>query len=132
MVTTDELATVPLFDSASDADLEGLTHLFEARDVSEGVELTGEGAPGYSFFILLDGSAAVTAHGETVAQIGPGDFFGETAIIEGSRRNATVTTTSPSRLLVMFGTQFRRLEMTQPGIAARIEDVMRQRLAAPQ
>jgi CRP-like cAMP-binding protein len=129
MITADELATVPLFDLLSDPDLDALTHLFQARDVSEGIELTGEGASGYSFFILLGGSAVVTARGGTVAELEPGEFFGETAILEGGRRNATVTTTAPSRLLVMFGTEFRRLGMTQPSIAARIEDVMRERLA---
>jgi CRP-like cAMP-binding protein len=130
MVTTGELAAVPLFASVAEADLEQLTPLFQARDLSEGTELCGEGASGYSFFILAAGSAAVTAQGETVAQLGPGDFFGETAILEGGRRNATVTTTAASRVLVMFGTEFRRLEMTQPSVAAQIADVMRRRLAA--
>jgi CRP-like cAMP-binding protein len=130
MVTPDELASVPLFDALSDADLDSLTHLFQPRDVSEGVELTGEGASGYSFFILLDGGAIVTANGNRLAELGPGEFFGEAAILDGGRRTATVTTSAPSRLLVMFGTEFRRLEMTQPGVAGRIEEVMRQRLAA--
>jgi CRP-like cAMP-binding protein len=128
MVTTDELAAVPIFASLSEADLDELARLFDRRDVSEGVELTGEGAPGYSFFVLTEGSAVVTARSETVARIGPGEFFGENAILGDGRRHATVTTTSPSKLLVMFGTEFRRLEMTQPKVIAEIEEVMARRV----
>jgi CRP-like cAMP-binding protein len=51
-------------------------------------------------------------------------------MLGGGRRNATVKTTSPSELLVMFGTEFRRLEQAQPSVVAQIQEVMRQRLAA--
>jgi CRP-like cAMP-binding protein len=130
MVSADRLAAVPLFASLDDADLNELTPLFEARSVSEGVELTGEGASGYSLFILVEGSAVVTSGGETLAEVGPGDFFGEGAMLGGGRRSATVTTTSPSEVLVSFGTEFRRLEQAQPSIVAAIQEVMQQRLAA--
>jgi CRP-like cAMP-binding protein len=123
------LTTVPLFASLSETELQQLAPLFEPRDVSEGVELAGEGASGYSFYILADGAADVT-HGDTVlAQIGPGDFFGEGAILGDGRRHATVTTTSPSKLLVMFGTSFRRMEIEHPEIAKAIEEVIEQRHA---
>jgi CRP-like cAMP-binding protein len=128
MVNADQLAAVPLFASLSEPDLHELAPWFEARTVSEGVELTGEGAPGYSFFILTDGGAVVTSGEATLAQVGPGDFFGEAAVLGGGRRNATVTTTSASELLVMFGTEFRRLEQAQPSVAAAIQAVMQQRL----
>jgi CRP-like cAMP-binding protein len=128
MVNADQLAAVPLFASLSEPDLHELAPWFEARTVSEGVELTGEGAPGYSFFILTDGGAVVTSGEATLAQVGPGDFFGEAAVLGGGRRNATVTTTSASGLLVMFGTEFRRLEQAQPSVAAAIQAVMQQRL----
>jgi CRP-like cAMP-binding protein len=130
MVSVDQLAAVPLFASLDDADLNELAPLFEARSVSEGVELTGEGASGYSLFILVEGSAVVTSGGETLAEVGPGDFFGEGAMLGGGRRSATVTTTSPSEVLVSFGTEFRRLEQAQPSIVAAIQEVMQQRLAA--
>jgi CRP-like cAMP-binding protein len=94
------------------------------------VRLTGEGAAGYSFFILIQGSAVVTSEGADRAALGPGDFFGEIAILGNGRRTATVTTTSPTRLLVMFGTEFRELQQAQPEIAARIEEAMQQRIAA--
>lgn len=128
MVDTEKLSTLPLFASIETAELQKLAAWFEARSVSAGVELTGEGAPGYSFFILADGAAAVTHGDATVAQLGPGDFFGEGAIVGGGRRNATVTTTAPSEVLVMFGTEFRRLQQAQPSVAAVIEDAARARL----
>jgi len=129
MVATQDLAAIPLFASLGKPALGELARSFELREVSEGVELAGEGASGYSFFVLAAGSAVASANGEEVGQIGPGDFFGETAILTDGRRHATVTTTAPSKLLVMFGTEFRRLEQAQPEIAAEIERVMQERLA---
>ena len=77
----------------------------------------------------MQGTATVTADGARLADLGPGDFFGEVAMLTDGRRSATVTTTSPAELLVMFGSEFRQLEQDQPEIAARIEAAMRQRLA---
>jgi CRP-like cAMP-binding protein len=130
MATADELAAVPLFASLTESERSELARSFDSRAVSEGVELAGQGASGYSFFILTEGSAVVTDGDSTIAQLGPGDFFGEGAILGSGRRTATVTTTSPSTVLVMFGTEFRRLELAHPEIAAAIEDVMEERSGA--
>jgi CRP-like cAMP-binding protein len=100
---------------------------FDVKTVGAGVKLASEGASGYSFYVLVDGSALVEAEGKTVATCSPGDFFGEMAILDASPRSATVTTTSPARLLVMFGTEFRRLQQSQPAIAAELERVTRER-----
>ena len=91
------------------------------------MRLVHEGASGYFFFVVVDGSAVVTAGDDVVATNRPGDFFGELAILDGARRSATVTTTSPSKLLVMHGTQFRRFQQEHPGIAARVEEVTQRR-----
>jgi voltage-gated potassium channel len=64
-----------------------------------------------------------------VAQLGPGDFFGEMAILGDGRRQATVTTSSPAKVLVLFGTEFRQLEQDHPQIAEQIETAMRDRAA---
>lgn len=127
MATADDLAHIPLFDSLSEDELEQLASWFEVKTVSEGVKLASEGAAGYSFYVVVEGSAVVTAEDETVATYGPGDFFGEIAILGDGRRSATVTTTSPARLLVLFGTEFRGMQQSQPEIAARLETAMRQR-----
>jgi voltage-gated potassium channel len=128
MVDPDVLATLPLFAPLDQAQLREVAAWFELREVSEGVELIGSGAPGYSFFILTDGAAAVTSEQGMVAALAPGDFFGEGAIIGDGRRHATVTTTAPSHVLVMFGTEFRRMQQSQPALAATIESVARNRL----
>jgi CRP-like cAMP-binding protein len=131
MVSADELSAIPLLSSLSDSDLQQLAPWFEVRSASPGVQLTEEGAAGYSFFILLEGTALVTCEGAELATYGPGDFFGEIAILGDGRRTATVTTTSPAKLLFMFGTEFRRLQATHAEIAARLEAAMRQRVEAP-
>jgi CRP-like cAMP-binding protein len=127
MADVDDLIGIQLFESLSVADLEQVAGWFQVREVSEGVKLTGEGAPGYSFYVLLAGSAVVTAGDKAVATYAPGDFFGEMAILGDGRRTATVTTTAPAKLLVMFGTEFRRLQQEQPEIAAGLEAAMRKR-----
>jgi CRP-like cAMP-binding protein len=129
MATTSQLAAIPLFESSSSSDLDELAPWFDVQITGEDVRLIGEGSSGYSFFILTQGSAAVTTSDGAHADLGPGDFFGEIAILGDGRRTATVTTTSPSQLLVMFGTEFRRLQQAHPDIAGRIEEAMRQRVS---
>lgn len=130
MASASQLAGIPLFESLSTSDLEELAPWFDVQIASDGVRLIGEGSSGYSFFILTQGSAAVTTGEGTLADLGPGEFFGEIAILGDGRRTATVTTTSPSQLLVMYGTEFRRLQKAHPDIATRIEEAMRQRISA--
>ncbi len=79
--------------------------------------------------MIAQGNAVVSADGDELATLGPGDFFGEVAILGGGRRSATVTTTSPATLLVMFGTEFRRLQEAQPEVAARLETAMAERVS---
>lgn len=126
--TTWDLAGIALLDDLEPEELTKIAPWFEVQDVSPGVNLTGEGASGYSFYILSDGTASVTIDGVEVNTLGPGDFFGELAILGDGVRTATVTTTSPSRLLVLFGTEFRQLEQEQPDLASRIEAGVRARL----
>jgi voltage-gated potassium channel len=123
-----DLAAVPLFQSLSDMELAEIAGWFEVKEVGAGVRLAGEGTTGYSFFVLADGGAAVTAAGRDVASLGPGDFFGEMALLGPGRRQATVTTTSPTRVLVLFGEDFRRLQARHPDITARLDAVMQVRL----
>jgi CRP-like cAMP-binding protein len=127
--TPAELGAIPLFASLSRPELAEIAAWFDAKDVGAGVRLVGEGASGYTFFVLADGRAVVTANGEEVGTLGAGDFFGEIAILGDGRRSATVTTTAASRVLVMFGTEFRRLQQQHPEIASHIEATMGERVA---
>jgi CRP/FNR family cyclic AMP-dependent transcriptional regulator len=127
-VSPAELASVPLLASLDDNALAELAEWFEIKDAGEGVKLCGEGAAGYSFFVIADGNAVVTSNGTELATLGPGDFFGEVAILDGGRRTATVTTTTPSRLFVLFGTEFRQLQQAHPAIAAQLEEALATRV----
>ena len=127
MAAVNDLAALSLFRALSQAELSELAGWFDVQTVSEGVRLAGEGATGYSFYVLMEGSAVVTANDVIVATYSPGDFFGEMALLGDGRRSATVTTTAPTKLLVMFGTEFRQLQASQPAIAAVLEQAMQQR-----
>lgn len=126
VATADDLAGIPLFDTLAPDARAAIAPWFEVQDVSAGVKLTGEGASGYSFFVLRDGSASVTINGIEVRTLGPGDFFGELAILGDGRRTATVTTASPSHVLVLFGTEFRQLQQDYPELATQIESALRE------
>jgi CRP/FNR family transcriptional regulator, cyclic AMP receptor protein len=126
--STWDLAGIPLFDALEPDELAAIAPWFEVQETSPGVNLTGEGAAGYSFYVLSGGTASVTIDGTEVNTLGPGDFFGELAILGDGRRTATVTTTSPARLLVLFGTEFRQLQHEHPALASRIESGVRARL----
>ena len=123
--TAADLAGIDLFEELDPAARAAIAPWFELQDVSAGVNVTGKGATGYSFFVLREGSATVTIDGVEVRKLEAGDFFGELAILGDGRRTATVTTASPSRVLVLFGTEFRRLQQEHPELAARIESRLR-------
>ena len=123
-----ELASVQLFESLAESELAEVAAWFEVREVGPGVRLVGEGTTGYCFFVIGEGEVVVTVDGEPIASLGPGEFFGEMALLGPGRRTATVTTTTPARVLVLFGDDFVRLTASYPGIGAGIEAVMQQRL----
>jgi voltage-gated potassium channel len=129
-VTSDTLADVPLFSALTPEQLELVAGWLDSRAAGPGERICGEGATGYSFFVLLSGSAAVTQDAKELRRLGPGDFFGELALFGDGRRSATVTAVEPSTLLVLFGTEFRRLEAELPEVAAHIRDEIEQRSAA--
>jgi CRP/FNR family cyclic AMP-dependent transcriptional regulator len=128
-VDVKQLEGVGLFSSLSKGELEKLSRWTDDLTVREGEELATEGRFAHEFFMIEEGTAKVLKGGEEIAELGPGDFFGEIAMLGGGRRSASVTTTSRARLLVMSAGEFRRLQEAHPAIAAQVEEAMRQRLA---
>ena len=124
--TPHDLDGIPLFGVLEPDERAAIAPWFELQDVSADVNLTGEGASGYEFFVLRDGTATVTVDGTDVRTLDPGDFFGELAILGDGRRTATVTTASEAQVLVLFGTEYRRLQQEYPEIAERIESALRE------
>jgi CRP-like cAMP-binding protein len=125
----DIIRGVPLFTNCSRAELAEVTKIADEIDVPEGKELMREGDRGREFFVLLDGNAAVQQGGRKVNSLGPGDFFGEIALVSRSPRTATVTTTVPCDLLVITGTSFRALLDHSPRIQLRVLEALADRLA---
>jgi CRP-like cAMP-binding protein len=87
-----------------------------------------QGAPGREFFVLLEGEVDVVRDGERVKTLGPGEFFGELALISDVPRTATVTATSPIRTLVVHARDFRRLLHDEPVVAERVLQTMAERM----
>jgi CRP-like cAMP-binding protein len=90
-LSAENLKQVPLFKDLSSRDLKQLAGAMNERTYSAGREITTEGESGLGFFVVADGTATVTIDGQTRRQLGPGDHFGEMALIDGGRRSAQVT-----------------------------------------
>ena len=125
----DLIKRVPLFSSASKHELEEIASIADEIDLPAGRAVISEGDAGREFFVLIDGTADVERAGKKVASIGPGDFFGEIALIAKTPRNATITTTSPVRALVITDRAFRQLLDHSPQIAIGVLTALAERLA---
>jgi CRP-like cAMP-binding protein len=127
-VDVERLKAVGLFSMLPRGDLAKLSRWIDEIDVSEGKELTREGAIAHEFFVIEDGSASVQQNGEEIAVMGPGDFFGEIALLESPRRTATVVAATPMRLLVMHSRDFKAMEHEMPIVADRLRSAIYARL----
>ena len=125
----DLIRKVPLFARCSRAELKEIALLADEIDLHEGTEMTRQGAPGREFFVLLDGTADVKKNRRRVNTLGPGDFFGEIALVSREPRTATVIATSPVRALVITDRSFRRLLDDAPQVQTKVMEAMAQRLA---
>ena len=127
---TDHLATVPLFTACSKKDLQAVAKRAEDIKVDAGKVLVSEGAAGAEFFVILDGAAKVTRHGQEVATLGAGDFFGDLALLDRAPRNATITATTPMELVVLGQREFSALIDEVPGFAHKLLAGLARRLRA--
>jgi CRP/FNR family transcriptional regulator, cyclic AMP receptor protein len=114
------LKRVPLFARCTKAELIEVAISADEREAGEGDRLTEEGRRGREFFVLVEGAVVVRRGGRKLADLGPGDWFGEIAILTYKPRTATVTATSPVRLLVLSDRAFRRIVETTPRIALTV------------
>lgn len=125
----DQLKAVRLFSSLSKKELEKLAQWTDQISVDKGHKLAKEGEFAHEFFVIEAGTADVLRDGERVAELGPGDFFGEIGLIETERRTADVVATQPMQLIVMFQREFKQMEQEMPVVADRIRSAIRARLA---
>lgn len=127
----ERLAGIPLFADAGRRSLERIAEMCTEVAVQDGQVLCREGGPGHEFFVLEEGSAVVTVGGRQVAVFGPGDFFGELALLDGSgARTATVTVQTPATVLVLTAAEFHQLLESEPMVAVRLLPAIGRRLRA--
>ena len=127
----DALGKAPLFAELSKQELGELAKATEDLEVEEGKVLTREGDLGREFFVIVEGDVSVTQDGNEIRRLGPGDFFGEIALIyENARRTATVTSASHLRFFVLTRQSFRSLLEHQPQIEDKVMAVLEERLGS--
>ena len=124
----DLIRQVPLFSGCSKKELEQISRIADELDFKSGKTLIREGALGREFFVLVDGTAEVQRQGKKIDTAGPGDFFGEMALLTDQPRNATVVTTSAADVLIITARNFRSLVETNPLIALKVMRAVAERL----
>ena len=116
----DHLSQVPLFSACSKKDLQLVAKRAEDVKVDAGKQLVTEGDTGTEFFVVIDGNATVSRRGQKVAQLGPGGFFGELALLDKAPRNATITAETPMELVVLGQREFAGLVDDVPEFAHKL------------
>ncbi len=122
------LRTIPIFSELSDEQLRSVGTWVDEKTVDEGKVLVREGDFSYDFFVIEDGAAEVTREGEHVADLTPGDIFGEIGVLTDAQRNATVTARSKMRLLTLSHWDLDKLRKQIPELDQRVQETMRRHL----
>ena len=130
--TADLIRGVPLFSDLDDKTVDGLAGEFIERHFDEGAAIATEGVDGLNFFVVASGEASVTVHGDTVGKLGPGDSFGEIALVDKSARSATVTATRPMVAYALPIWSFRPFVEQRPELAWKLLEILAERLRAAQ
>lgn len=128
--TEELLRTIPLFARCTAQELRFIGARVEGRDFPAGATLCREGQSGGDFFVIVSGAAQARRDGVTLRTLGPGDFFGEIALIDRGPRTATVTATSALRCLAIAPDRFRDVLGQNADVAVRVLDAVTQRLRA--
>jgi CRP/FNR family transcriptional regulator, cyclic AMP receptor protein len=126
------LRNVPLFEGLDDDQLTRLADRFQERSFPEGTTVVEEGATGTSFFVIGEGNASVSVGGELRASLGPGDYFGEMAIVDDGVRSASVTAATDLRSYFLAPWEFRPFLEEHPEAALKLLATLARRLRAAQ
>jgi CRP/FNR family transcriptional regulator, cyclic AMP receptor protein len=130
--SVDLLHSVPLFAELKPKELEKLTSSFKERTFAEGEDVASEGETGGGgrFFVIESGEAIVSVHGEERGRLGPGDYFGDVAMIDRGERTATIHAASDLKCYSLTFWDFRPLVESDARIAWPLLQVMAKRLRA--
>ena len=121
------LGSIPLFTGLSRKERRAVAQRADDVDVENGRELVREGEFAYEFFAIEEGTAEVKRGEQHLAELGPGDFFGEMGLIGKAQRNASVIARSPVIAVVMTGSAFRQIDRELPGVAKQIRKAIDER-----
>ena len=132
MIDAARLERIPLFADLDDehrAEVAGRVHEV-AVEADDAVIMQGDNA--YELFVIEEGEAEVRRDGETIATLREGDVCGEVGLLVTGTRRASVVATTPMRLVAMFARDFKHVEREMPALAARMREIMRERVARTQ
>jgi CRP/FNR family transcriptional regulator, cyclic AMP receptor protein len=121
------LKMIPVFAELSEEQLGHIASLAAEVSVPASKELVREGDYSYDVLAIEEGTARVDRHGDHLADLGPGDVFGEMGVLRREQRNATVVATSPMRLVTLTSWDIRRLQKSAPNAVAHLREVVAQR-----
>jgi CRP-like cAMP-binding protein len=122
------IARVPLFSGLERRDLERVADSFKERNYAAGDTIAEEGSGGAGFFVIAEGNAKVTVQGQERATLGPGDYFGEIALLDEGARTATVKAETPMKTYAMTFWEFRPIVETDARIAWKLVQALAHRL----
>jgi CRP-like cAMP-binding protein len=121
------LQPIPLFGGLSKKERRAVAQLADEVDIEPGRKLVREGEFAYEFFAIEEGKADVKRGEQLLAELGPGDFFGEMGLVGDAPRNASVIATSDMRVIVMTGQAFRQIDRDYPEVANTIRKAIEER-----
>lgn len=124
----ERLKKVPLFAGVSNAELQRIAESAKERRFDPGASIVSEGEPGHGFYLIIDGRAEVKRGDRTVATLGPGEFFGELALIRETPRTATVVAKDPTTCLALSRWDFKGIVVANPSIAIRLLETVARRI----
>jgi len=126
--SVETLARVPLFAGLEKRDLERIADSFKERKYKAGDPIASEGQGGAGFFVISEGNAKVTVHGDERGALGPGDYFGEIALLDEGARTATVQADTDMTCYAMTFWEFRPIVETDARIAWKLVQALAHKL----
>ena len=126
----DHLTPVPLFADLNEDELDAVARAATQLDYKPGKVLMRQGEVAHEMFVVVEGTLEVEQDGEIIAEIGPGGFAGEIALLTHAHRNSTVTAKTPVSVLHIDGREFTRVVDQVPKIAAKLLPVIAERMAS--
>jgi len=123
----ERLKAIPLFAGLNRKERRALAPRADEVDLEQGRVIVREGEWAYEFFAIEEGTAEVRRGEQLLAELGPGDFFGEMGLVGDTRRNANVIASSPLKVVVMTAQAFRQTARELPEVAAKIRAAIEER-----